>query len=108
LGAREAVAENLRRFREEKGWTQEHLSGRSGVVQTTIGRIERVEMNPSLEVLEHLAIALDVSVSTLVASPEEEVTPSLATELASVSKDLERLQGQIDRLRTHRQARRKK
>lgn len=45
--------------------TQQALSKRSGVGQTTIGRIMRGEVNPSIDVLDRLASALGSSVGYL-------------------------------------------
>ncbi|OME94986.1 MULTISPECIES: helix-turn-helix domain-containing protein [Paenibacillus] len=55
------VGERLRTLRKEKGYTQESLSETSGIHVTYISDIERGERNISMETLEKVIIALDVS-----------------------------------------------
>ena len=63
------VPENLRRLRIWRGLSQRDLGrclGLDGQVAiTTISRMERGEVTPSLERLHRLADALDVSAATL-------------------------------------------
>lgn len=63
------LAQNLVIARERQMWTQEVLSQRSGVSRPVIAHIERQARNPSLETLERLAIALDLSLTVLLTSP---------------------------------------
>ena len=44
------VGKNIRRFREERGLTQEELADRSGLSARYIGAIERAEMSASVTV----------------------------------------------------------
>jgi transcriptional regulator with XRE-family HTH domain len=55
----------LRRYRLEKSLSQEELGELAGLHRTYIGSIERSERNVSIDNIEALAIALQVSVSTL-------------------------------------------
>ena len=52
---------HLRKLREEKGWTQEHLADEAGMHFTYIGQIERGVRNPSLINLQKIAKALRVN-----------------------------------------------
>jgi transcriptional regulator with XRE-family HTH domain len=54
----------------QRGFSQEELADRSGMDRTWVGGIERGEKNPSFEKLVSLAVALDVSVSELVADAD--------------------------------------
>ena len=56
---------NVRRFREEKGWSAEKLSILSGVSKSHINNIESANSKPSLEVLVKIANALNISVDVL-------------------------------------------
>ena len=58
----------IRQRRQELGISQEELSFRAGLHRTYISDIERGSRNPSLENIEKLANALEVSVSVLFAS----------------------------------------
>lgn len=55
-------AKNVKRCRREKKWTQFDLAKHSGISISTIASIESArKINPSLETLERLAQALNVS-----------------------------------------------
>lgn len=58
----------IRQRRHELGISQEELSFRAGLHRTYVSDIERGSRNPSLENIEKLAKALDISVSTLFAN----------------------------------------
>lgn len=58
----------IRQRRQELGISQEELSFRAGLHRTYISDIERGSRNPSLENIEKLAKALDISVSILFAN----------------------------------------
>lgn len=57
--------EALRRFRVERGWSQERLAGEAGVTLNYIGNLERGEQGPSLYVLIKIARALQIDLPTL-------------------------------------------
>jgi len=59
------VGERIRALRTARKLTQEQLAYRAGVSVGTIARIERGATRPTLETLERLARALDVSVADL-------------------------------------------
>lgn len=55
-----AFAYNLLRLRRAAGKTQEELGEDSQMHRNVIGRLERGELNPTLETVERLAAALNV------------------------------------------------
>ena len=58
----------VRQRRYELGLSQEDLAGKAGLHRTYISDIERGARNPSLEVIERLAISLDLRVAELFSS----------------------------------------
>ncbi len=57
---------NLKRYRAEKGISQERLALEAGVDGTVVSRLERCLINPTLVVLMKLATRLEVGVDLLV------------------------------------------
>lgn len=62
---REILAQNMRRYRSEKGMSQEELAAICGLHRTYISDIERCERNLSIDNVEKIALAFNVSVSDL-------------------------------------------
>jgi transcriptional regulator with XRE-family HTH domain len=69
ISARQRLANNLRRFRRERGLSQEGLAEESGLHRTFVGSVERAERNVSLDNIERLALALGLDVVDLLAAP---------------------------------------
>lgn len=65
MDPRERVGLNLQRLRRDKGYSQEDLSGRSGVHQTYLSGVERGKRNPTVLVLDKIARALEVDLEDL-------------------------------------------
>jgi transcriptional regulator with XRE-family HTH domain len=63
---RDVVAINVRRFRHDRGWTQEDLAERVGLSARYVGQIERAQASISVTVLGRLANSLKVEVAELV------------------------------------------
>ncbi len=62
---REKFAKKLNSIRESRGLSQEELAFMCGIDRTYIGRIERLERNPSLVVLQKIADGLGISLIEL-------------------------------------------
>jgi transcriptional regulator with XRE-family HTH domain len=60
------LADNMRRLRAERGWSQEKLAEESGLHRTYIGAVERLERNPSLTSMFKIAGALSVATWELI------------------------------------------
>ncbi|HZK73911.1 MAG TPA: helix-turn-helix transcriptional regulator [Clostridia bacterium] len=56
----ELFGENVRRARHERGWTQEDLSGKTGLATVQISRIERGKREIRLGTLIRLLNAFDM------------------------------------------------
>jgi transcriptional regulator with XRE-family HTH domain len=64
---RAIVGKNVRRFRRQKGLTQEQLAFDAEIDLTYVGGIERGKRNPSLMVMARIAEALSVPLTKLIA-----------------------------------------
>lgn len=59
------IGQRIRNYRLQLGWSQEKLAELSGCHPTYIGQLERGEKNATLEVVEKVALALNVPLSKL-------------------------------------------
>ncbi len=55
----------MRLLRAEKGWSQEHLTAEAGLNRTYLSAVERSEQNISLDSIYKIAVAFNVSASSL-------------------------------------------
>lgn len=76
----EAFGRNLRAIRKSKGFSQERLAHEAGIDRSYLGRIERGEVNVTLEKIYLLANCLFC--------PPRELMPDAIEPLQSASKDL--------------------
>jgi transcriptional regulator with XRE-family HTH domain len=60
---RKVIGENLRRIRKARGWSQEKLSDKSLLDQDYVGRLERGQVNVSVDTLAKIGKALGVEVA---------------------------------------------
>lgn len=63
------VGPNLRRLRDERGWSLERLAQLAGVSRAMLGQIELGQSVPTIKTLWRVAKALEVPFSTLLAAP---------------------------------------
>jgi transcriptional regulator with XRE-family HTH domain len=61
----------VKRRREEQGLSQEQLAELADIDRTYISMIERGKRNPTLEVAERIAVALDMKLSELIKRAEK-------------------------------------
>lgn len=69
----EIVGKVIQRYREEKGLSQEVLSGFADIGRTHLSAIERGVRKPTLETFFKISEALDVRPSVLLAAIENEI-----------------------------------
>jgi transcriptional regulator with XRE-family HTH domain len=62
-----ALGANLRRYREERGLSQEAFADVLGYHRTYVGGLERGERNLSLQSVERIAASLDIDARSLLA-----------------------------------------
>lgn len=78
----DVLGDNIKKYRKEKGYTQEELSALLHVVRQTLSKWENNVSVPDAEVLIRISKALDVTVSVLLDVPQEKPTVDLAGALA--------------------------
>jgi len=66
--ARQLLARRLRVLRAARGWSQEVLAQISGLHRTYISSVERTQRNISIDNLEKLATAFDLTIGDLLAT----------------------------------------
>ncbi len=74
MDTRSRIAWNLRHIRSTENITQENLAVDAGVDRTVISDIERGRHNASVDLLDRLASALSVDVSTFFVLPSPDET----------------------------------
>lgn len=65
------VGETIAFFRNQKGMSQEVLSGLADIGRSHLSAIERGERKPTLETLYRICNALDIKMSIVIAKLEE-------------------------------------
>ncbi|GLK67630.1 helix-turn-helix domain-containing protein [Hansschlegelia plantiphila] len=75
MDVRRRVGLNLKRFRQEKGLSQEALAFEAKLHRTYLSGVERGVRNPTVTVLEGIAVALGVTSSKLLDEIEEPQQP---------------------------------
>jgi len=65
MDIRRRVGLNVRKLREDRGWSQEELAFECGLHRTYISGVERGIRNPTVLVLAEIATALKVPASKL-------------------------------------------
>lgn len=78
MDTKKTFGATVREWRSQLGISQEKLAERANLHRTYVSDIERGERNVSLENIERLARALDISISTLFPQPESSGTENIA------------------------------
>jgi transcriptional regulator with XRE-family HTH domain len=65
MDAKKNLAENMKRLRKERGWSQEALADESGLDRTYISGLERLTKNPTITVVQRIAEALGTTMGAL-------------------------------------------
>lgn len=72
MDVRSRLALNIKRLRKARGWSQEALADAVPIDRTYISGIERKVRNPTIDVIERIARALDAPAGSLLDEPSEE------------------------------------
>ena len=70
MDIRARLSLNMRRLRQSKGWSQEEFAHQAGLHRTYVSDLERGARNPTITVVDKLAVALGVPVGALLDAPE--------------------------------------
>jgi len=62
----QTICKRIKKYRSDRGFTQEDLAEKVGVSRVYIGYVEQGRNTPSLEILEKIARSLKVSLSDLI------------------------------------------
>jgi transcriptional regulator with XRE-family HTH domain len=65
VNLRKTFAENLKKIRRARGWSQEELAHRADIDRTYVSLLERQIYSATLDVISKLAVALEVEPSEL-------------------------------------------
>ena len=65
MDVRTRLGRNLRRLREEKGWSQEAFADEAGIHRTYVSDLERGVRNPTIIIVEKLARPFGVTAGSL-------------------------------------------
>ena len=72
MNIQEIFGLNVKRIREQKGWSQDQLSEMSLLHRTYISGIERSVRNPTIKIVSQLSNALNVPISELFKEPNQQ------------------------------------
>ena len=64
-GYRQRLGNSIRKLRDQRGWSQEEFADICAVNRSYMGRIERGELNLTLDTLQKVANGLGITVSAL-------------------------------------------
>ena len=103
------IGQRVRNYRLEKGLSQEKLAELSGCHATYIGQVERGEKNATLESIEKIASAMNISLAQLFEKIGENSADSypmkcyelFATKSRSEQEHLYKILVEIDRYKNH-------
>lgn len=61
----EILSENLKRIRKNKGYNQQKVGEKSGMLASTYSRIEGMKVTPTIETVDKIAKALEIDIYSL-------------------------------------------
>jgi transcriptional regulator with XRE-family HTH domain len=85
------IGERIKKIRKEKGFTQVELAQKTGIAQNYISSYEIGRRKAQYDALANLALALNVSIDSLLGIEEVESDKSLESNLLKRMKNIQRL-----------------
>lgn len=93
------IGERIRHYRKKRGWSQEELGFKASMHTSYVGEIERAEKSPTLDSLESISNALNVTLEELFQgtqpkgkSQEAQIVSDIVNELSALTEnDLKRI-----------------
>lgn len=76
----------LEELRKQKGWSQNGLAKKAEISREIIGRYERNEATPSIDIAKKLADVLDVSLDYLAGSTEQSIDKATLNRLNEINQ----------------------
>ena len=73
---RQRLADNLRRLRKERGWSQEDLAHKAPLHRNQIGKIEQARQSTGIDIIEKLATTFGVQAGELLDLHADSATPT--------------------------------
>jgi transcriptional regulator with XRE-family HTH domain len=86
MDGRSLVAWNLRRLRVASGLSQERLALESGVDRAYVSGLERARENPTVDVLDRLAVILDTPLAAFFVVPADMNAPQPSLKVGRKAK----------------------
>jgi ribosome-binding protein aMBF1 (putative translation factor) len=79
-----SFGQKIATLRKQKGLSQADLATKVGTIGVTIGRYERDEIKPSIDIAAKIADALDVSLYYMVGNSDELIDKNLANKVIQI------------------------
>lgn len=93
------VGRNVRHLRQLRGWSQEQLAERAGNSHKHIGRVERGEVNVTIDILTGIAEGLSIGVGELFGPSSSEIAPRRAALTAADMRHIDHVMRLLRRLK---------
>lgn len=80
------LAGKISELRKQKGWSQSELAKRIEVSREIVGRYERSDAVPSIDVAKRMADAFEVSLDYLVGNTEDKIDKAMLDRVMAIDK----------------------
>lgn len=81
-----SFGEKVAVLRKKKGFSQDELAKKVGLISITIGRYERDEIKPSVDVAARIASELDTSLDYLTGGSDAVLEKSIVNKIAAIQR----------------------
>jgi len=79
------LGSRIEELRKQKGWSQNELAKKAEISREIIGRYERNEANPSIDIAKRLADVFEVSLDYLAGSAEQAIDKATLNRLNDIN-----------------------